>query len=60
MIAGEGLVGILLAILAITGIDKKIDLSRTIDTGWIGGLVLMAVIVFCVSKYAFEKEGKAK
>ena len=60
MIAGEGLVGILLAILAITGIDKKVDLSGTIDTGWIGGLVLMAVIVFCVSKYAFEKEGKAK
>ena len=40
MIAGEGLVGILLAILAVVNVAGKIDLSGSFTTGIIGGVVL--------------------
>ena len=59
MIAGEGLVGILLAIFAVFGIADKIDLSGAIDTGIIGGIVLMVVMVLCILKSAlWSKDGK--
>ena len=49
MIAGEGLVGILLALFAITGIDKTINLSARLGipsaVSNIGGIVLFAVII---------------
>jgi len=49
MIAGEGLVGILLAIFAIFGIDKVIDLSAKFNipapVSNIGGLVLFGIII---------------
>lgn len=48
MIAGEGLVGILLAILTVVGIDSKIDLSGKLNTGLVGGIALMVVMVGCV------------
>ena len=48
MIAGEGLVGILLAILTIAELDTKIDLSGKLNTGIIGGIVLMVVMIGCV------------
>ncbi len=44
MIAGEGLVGILLAIFAVTGIDKAIDISGFFSSGIIGAAVLLAVL----------------
>lgn len=44
MIAGEGLVGILLAIFAVTGIDKLIDISGIFSSGVIGAAVLLAVL----------------
>ncbi len=44
MIAGEGLVGILLAIFAVTGIDKLIDISGFFSSGVIGAVVLLAVL----------------
>ena len=56
LIAGEGLVGILLAILAVAGVDGKIDLSGMINTGTIGGLILFAVMIFCVLKFAMAKK----
>jgi putative OPT family oligopeptide transporter len=52
MIAGEGLIGILLAILAVVNVADKIDLSGMIDTGVIGGIVLMIVMILCVLKFA--------
>ena len=59
MIAGEGLVGILLAIFAVFGIADKIDLSGAIHTGIIGGIVLMVVMVLCILKSAlWSKDGK--
>jgi putative OPT family oligopeptide transporter len=42
MIAGEGLVGILLAVLAVAGVSDKIVLP--VNLGWIGGIALLAVI----------------
>ena len=60
MIAGEGLVGILLAILAIFGVDKFIDpgarLGLSASFMSIGGIVIFAVIIFTVFKFATSKK----
>ncbi len=55
MIAGEGLVGILLAILAVLGVTDKIDLSGSMNTGVAGGIVLMLIMIICVSRFALIK-----
>ncbi len=62
MIAGEGLVGILLAIFAIFGIDKVIDLSSKLPEGFtaISSLVLLSVIVLIVLKATIWSKKKAK
>ena len=60
MIAGEGLVGILLALLAVFGLDSVLDLSahfgisKTVSD--IGGLVLFAIIIFTVLKFSLFKK----
>lgn len=60
MIAGEGLVGILLAILAVFGVDTAIDLgirfglSSTVMS--IGGIVLFAIIILTVFKFTVWKK----
>lgn len=48
MIAGEGLVGILLAIFAVLSIN--LDLSKKLYTGVIGGIVLILLMVFALLK----------
>ena len=50
MIAGEGLMGILLAIFAVLGIAERIDLSAYINTGMPGGIFLMLLMVVSVLK----------
>lgn len=45
MIAGEGLVGILLAVFAVAGIDKSIDLSSSLNLGWAGGIALIVLLI---------------
>ena len=46
MIAGEGLVGIILAILAVVGVGDKINLTNYgINLGNIGGLVFFAILI---------------
>ena len=59
MIAGEGLIGILLAVLAVLNIEDKIDLSGRLNTGIIGSLVLLAAMIFVVTKFGLKK-GQAK
>ncbi len=64
MIAGEGLVGILLALFAIFGWNKVIDLSVAIGipaiVSNIGGVVLLAVIVLSIFKFSlWKKRGAA-
>ena len=59
MIAGEGLVGILLAILAVVNVAGKIDLSGSFTTGIVGGVVLMVVMILCILKFSlWSKNGK--
>ncbi|MBQ9936862.1 MAG: oligopeptide transporter, OPT family [Oscillospiraceae bacterium] len=60
MIAGEGLVGILLALLAIFGVDKVIDLSSYIPApiANLGGLLLFAVIILVLLKFTIWKKRK--
>ena len=62
MIAGEGLVGILLAILAIFGIDKMIDLSARFKipalVSNIGGLALFGVVILVVLLVTVWKKRK--
>lgn len=50
MIAGEGLIGILLAIFAVAGLEDVIDLSSSFSTGIIGGIVLMVIMILCILK----------
>ncbi len=62
MIAGEGLVGILLALFAVFGIDQVFDLSAklNISTGVseIGALVLFGIIILTVLKFSLWKKRK--
>ena len=48
MIAGEGIVGILLAILAVLGLTDRMNLSSVVNGGTIGGLVLLIVLTALV------------
>jgi putative OPT family oligopeptide transporter len=57
MIAGEGLVGILLAILAVFNISP--DLSAYVNLGNIGGLVVLILIVLSLLKFSVWKKQKA-
>lgn len=56
IIAGEGLLGILLAVLAVTHIDQFVDLSEYFNTGIYGGLAVLTVIVGIILKYGFKKK----
>lgn len=56
MIAGEGLVGIMLAILAVAGVDSAIDMSSKFSTGQIGGMILLILMVILVWCYAMGKK----
>lgn len=60
MIAGEGLVGILLAVLAIFGIDKMIDLSAMLNIPSvvmnIGGLAMLGIIILTLLKFSLWKK----
>ena len=58
LIAGEGLVGILMAILTVLKVAERIDLSAKFTTGIIGGIVLMAVMIACVVRIALAKPKK--
>ncbi len=62
MIAGEGLVGILLAVIAIFGVDKMLDLSAKLglSTLWssLGSLVVFAAIVLVLVKFCLGKKEK--
>lgn len=57
MIAGEGLVGIALAILAVAGIS--LDVSSSVNLGNIGGVVLMIIMILTLLKFSLWKKKKA-
>ncbi len=63
MIAGEGLVGIVLALLAVFGVDKVIDISGKLNlpsaVSDIGSVILFAVIICTLLKFSVWKKKKA-
>lgn len=59
LIAGEGLMGIVLALLAVFGKSDKIDLSHWMDTGIFGAAALVFVIAACILISAREKKKPA-
>lgn len=62
MIAGEGLVGILLAVFAVFNIDKFIDLSRRFNlptaVSNIGSLVVFALVILSLLKFSLWRKRK--
>ena len=58
MIAGEGLVGILLAIFAVFGIN--LSLGDSVNFGNIGGVVLMILMILSLLKFSLWKKNKEK
>ena len=71
LIAGEGIVGILLAVLAIIPagmsdegvalyVSDKINLSGIVNIGSIGGLVCFALILFTIYLFATKDQKKSK
>ena len=64
MIAGEGLVGIILAILAVFGFGSFIDLSGFINlpiwVSQIGSLIVFALIILCLLKFSLWKKTSKK
>ncbi len=62
MIAGEGLAGILLAVLAVFGLDTAIDISGLLNLPEyalsIGSLVIFALIILSVLKFSVWKKRK--
>lgn len=56
LIAGEGFVGILLAILAVVGVSDALDLSGTVNLGLAGAVVLLVIMVLSVLKFAMTKK----
>ena len=64
MIAGEGLVGIVLALLAVFGVDKIIDISGFINVPeWLHsllGLGVFALVVLSVLKFSVWKKSAKK
>ena len=56
MVAGEGIIGILLAILAVTGLEARLDLSGALHLGVPGGLVLLGIL--CVTIWVSGTKNK--
>jgi len=66
MIAGEGIMGLLLAVVAVTGVDKFIDISGIIAglglpavVSDILGIAFLALMVFTIVYFTFLKKKKA-
>jgi fumarate reductase subunit D len=62
MIAGEGLVGILLALLAVFGVADKLDLSAKLGlpvvASNIGSLVVFGLVILSLLKFTLWKKDK--
>ncbi|MBB5219782.1 putative OPT family oligopeptide transporter [Treponema rectale] len=58
MIAGEGLVGVLLAVFAVIRVAEKIDLSAKFNTGLAGSIIALAAIVTFILLYGINPKKK--
>lgn len=60
MIAGEGLVGILLAVFAVLGIDVALDLGLPTGVSEVLSLVVFALMILCLLKFTIWKKRDKK
>ncbi len=64
MIAGEGLVGIVLALLAVVGIDKVLNISGILNLPvWasnLGSIVVFALVIISVLKFSLWRKRESK
>jgi putative OPT family oligopeptide transporter len=64
MIAGEGLVGILLAVLAVFGVGSKLDISGKLGLPtWasnVGSIIVFALVILSLVTFALKKDKKNK
>ena len=60
MIAGEGLVGILLAVFAVLGIDCALDLGLPTAVSNVLSLVVFALIILCLLKFTIWRKRDKK
>lgn len=58
MIAGEGLAGVLLAILAVFGISA--DISDTVNFGTIGGIIVLIFVILSILKFSIWSKQENK
>ena len=58
MIAGEGIIGIILAVLTVTGIADMLNVSSVLNTGIPGGLLLLVLLLAAVFMSGTKAEGK--
>lgn len=56
LIAGEGLAGILLALLAVFGISERIDLSESFGFGALGTIILLGLVIFFILRAAAKED----
>lgn len=59
LIAGEGLVGIVLAVLAVLGVDKVIDISEKFSLGRIGSLIFFILLLASLAKVCLGKKKRS-
>ena len=52
LIAGEGLIGIILAVFSVLDITDKIDLSAYFSAGWIGSIALFIALIIAIYRTA--------
>ncbi len=55
LIAGEGLMGVILAICAVAGADEFLNISSKLDTGIVGAVVVFVLIIALLLKIALKK-----
>lgn len=60
LIAGEGLVGIILAILTVAKVADKLDLSGSVQTGTIGSVILFVIMIALVARFATKQKKEVK
>jgi hypothetical protein len=60
-VAGEGLVGILLAILAVAGVSESLDLSDKLNTGTVGAIAAILLVAAGILWFSrAKKKGETK
>lgn len=60
LIAGEGLMGVILAIFAVTKLDKIIDLSKKFSIGEIGSLIVFILLLLYLARVCIKGGKKSE